>query len=86
MATRQAKVGDIVQIEFDDHIKGSDRFVRDFAWGRLAIIHREGRKIIGYTIDCWAPVDPNFDREEERQNIESFSIHKGTIHSIKILR
>lgn len=85
MKLERPKIGDIIEIEFDDHIEDSDKFIRDYAWGRVALIHKEGRKIVGYTIDCWAPKDPDFDRDEERQNIKSYTIHTGTIHAITVM-
>ena len=71
--------GDLVQVDFDDHVEDDDKPCRCIVWGR---VHKVDRKY--YVVDSWALVDCS--EAEEQHNNKRFVILKPVIHSIKKLR
>ena len=72
---------DIVAIEFLDHVEGSDRVERYLAYGRVVIVTKQA-----ITIDAWATFDPEVNRENERENIKTFTLLRRVIENIEILK
>ena len=81
MAKPTPKLHDIVAIRFLDHVQGTDDVACYWVYGRVAKVTRES-----YTVDSWALQNPNSDREGERVNIEPFTILRGVIKEVLILK
>lgn len=75
------KVGDIVAIRFEDHVEGTDNCCVFFVYGRVAKVAANS-----YTIDSWALEDPKQDRDADRENIHTFTILRGVILEVEILK
>lgn len=74
------KPGDVVAIRFDDHVEDSDDVYEFIVYGRVAKVSRKA-----ITVDSWALADPDSDRDDDRENIKSFTILRRVINSIEVL-
>lgn len=70
----RTKVGDIVEIEFDDHAEGGD-VITFRVWGRVA--KRTPRSV---TVHVWDYADEHGDSDED--NVHAFTIARKAIRSI----
>lgn len=70
----------IVAIRFDDHVEDSDEVYEFIAYGRVAKVTRKA-----ITVDSWAMTDPESNRDDDRENIKSFTILRRVINSIDVL-
>lgn len=75
------RVGDEVRITFDDHVRDADDVMEFMVYGRVV---KTSRKAI--TVDSWALADPLGDRDEDRENIHTFTILRKVINHIKVFR
>lgn len=71
--------GDWVRIRFHDHVEGSDDVAEYYVSGRVAKVTQQA-----YTVDSWAAVDPNQDRDGNRENITTNTILRGVITEVVI--
>jgi hypothetical protein len=72
-------VGDVVEVEFLDHVEDGEEPYRFFVWGVLAV---NGRK--HYEILSWAHADPTV--EQHSHNVKRWTIVKGAVIRIVKLK
>ena len=73
------KVGDWVRIRFWDHVEGGDKVEEFYVSGRVAVVDR-----LAYTVDSWAMVDADRDRDYDRNNITTHTILRAVITEVVI--
>lgn len=73
----RTKVGDIVEVEFDDHAEGGE-LIAFRVWGRVAA--RSARSI---TIHCWDYANETGDSDEG--NVHAYTLSRRSIRGIRKL-
>lgn len=74
----RTRVGDIVEIEFDDHAEGGDT-IPFKVWGRVA--KRSAKSV---TVHCWDYAGEAGDSDED--NVHAYTIARKAIRAIHALR
>jgi hypothetical protein len=76
--SQKIKVGDIVEVEFLDHVEDGDEPFLFIVWGKVAVNKRKH-----YEILCWAHAEKSV--EAWPHNEKRFTIVKGAITRISKL-
>lgn len=74
------EVGQVVAIQFWDHVEDFKGLADITVWGRLVAKDRQS-----YTIDSWAPTDPKSPRKAKWNDRKTFIIARGAVIEVRRL-
>ena len=77
---KRAKKGDIVQVNFLDHVEDGDEEMKFIVWGRVDLVTKRCLRIVS-----WAHEDPCSAPPCEPGTEKTFTIVRSAITSLKVL-
>ena len=69
--------GDLVRVEFDDHVRDGDELIRFIVYGRVLNITRHA-----ITVAVWEYADPNVPPDD---NVDRYTIARKMIADVSLM-